>query len=75
MEPCYYCGFGHPAHHDACPRENPTKQALWRKGWESGRKGLSYQKRADPIFQLGWIKGEVALETAENTCRADYYEE
>jgi len=59
---CYYCGWKNGHHDPNCPQE---KNNDWEQGYSDGRAGLPNQ-RDDPVYLLGYGRGVVALEEAEN---------
>jgi hypothetical protein len=72
--PCRFCGFYNGAHRCTatvtCPTllEGVEKQvalARFEAGKTDGRTGLS-QADTDPHYVMGWLRGESALEAAEN---------
>jgi hypothetical protein len=48
----------------------PEKLALWDRGYKDGRGGKNPRPiDQNPVYVLGWVKGNAALEEAENGCQ------
>ncbi len=43
----------------------PEEKKLWHEGWNDGRQGRDPQ-RDEPVYRLGYTRGQVALEEYEN---------
>jgi hypothetical protein len=69
MDRCHYCAWSGGKHDDACPSSVKSNMAFWRAGWTAGRSGkeraLGYGDH--PAYNLGYLRGEVALEEAQNS--------
>lgn len=69
MGQCHLCHWSGGLHDKACP-EVAGAPALaladYRQGWGDGRSGRREPESARATYKLGWIRGTVALEAAEN---------
>lgn len=67
---CRICGY-HDGHHDTkTPRpevsdDRVSDMLVWDKGYEDGRSGEP-ESNPDPRYMLGYLRGEIAAEEAEN---------
>jgi hypothetical protein len=71
MTHCCLCGWYDKGHDKACPElaiPEDRKKALSdnQRGYKDGRFGLELSDRETPSYRLGWRRGVVALEEAEN---------
>ena len=72
MASCHYCGYGEPGHNVACPDSMMTAAAKavahksWEAGYQDGRSGKPMRTDASATYSLGYGRGVVALEEAEN---------
>lgn len=65
MERCHYCGFYHGRHHRDCPTPGTPEMDRWRAGYDDGRSDCM-RMNADPAYELGYLRAEVAREEAQN---------
>lgn len=75
---CQFCNRGTndsrpPTSHDpGCPFTNGkldrSKEIAFDTGWKHGRSGQKPLNQEDPSYMLGFLRGEAALEAAENGC-------
>lgn len=64
---CSYCR-GSFEHNPNCPKSAPNnfgRRTRWMEGYSDGRRGSSSNSE-DPSYSLGYDRGLVALEEAEN---------
>ena len=68
---CHYCGYDGGKHDVVCPesftgdaKEQVRKE--WRAGYDWGRLGNIKPTATSATYSLGWLRGEAALEEAEN---------
>lgn len=82
MRECRTCDWKNGLHDPACPElpglsSTEESEALreYNAGWGSGRRGDEAPKKDEvhPSYYLGFLKGYVSLEVAENTSWSDYY--
>lgn len=62
MSDCYFCGWREGKHDPYCPRKETVE---WKEGKSDGRSGKDAAHRG-PVYQLGFGRGVVAREEAEN---------
>lgn len=68
---CLDCGWKEGGHDPACPGlapEDLERRAQYKNGRSDGRQAKS-QASSDPTYLLGYHKGIVALEEAQNGCQ------
>ena len=71
MASCHYCGYGEPGHDKACP-ESMSGEAkirahkVWEAGYQMARSGRQNPTDPSATYSLGYGRGVVALEEAEN---------
>lgn len=65
---CHYCGWHDNRHDPNCPKPSTPAMERWGQGWNDGRKGKPKASN-DVHYLMGWMRGEVALETAQNESR------
>ncbi len=73
---CYSCGQNGNTHDRACPKRadaTTAEKADYSDGWDLGRSGKDMPSTASPAFRLGYLKGESALEEAQNGCDREVY--
>jgi hypothetical protein len=63
---CYFCGWHKGGHSPNCPAGDRAAEARFRKGWDEGKSGALNPSSDEPAFVLGFHRGEVALEEAQN---------
>lgn len=76
MSDCRFCGCRGQGnvpgdrHALACPmfgkKLDTSKEVEWEAGWNHGRDGAEAMNPAQPVYMLGYRKGEAALEEAQN---------
>ena len=71
MSECYFCRYSGGNHDVACPKsianENPEAAEWdWRAGYQLGKAGEEKPAKSSPAFDLGFHRGEVALEETQN---------
>ena len=71
MNQCAFCSYGSGSHDPNCPNRPGVKNqraALqsWHRGFADGRNARPRTEQ-DPMYMMGWLKGEIALETYENS--------
>lgn len=62
---CWKCGWNGGGHDPVCPELIPANRADYDRGYSRGRAGKPKESDS-PAYSLGWLKGESALEAAEN---------
>ena len=72
MNDCYYCAWRNGHHDPHCPQRQLHSETvfvlhktLWEAGYKKGRGGQE-PTNDDPVYMLGYGRGVVALEEAEN---------
>jgi hypothetical protein len=63
---CYYCDR-QGGHDPNCPELVPENLESWQLGQSHGRGGQDPLSDS-PVYVMGWLRGNVALEEAENGC-------
>lgn len=66
---CSWCGWYKGAHETACPDVAENKEAAikdYQRGYRVGRSGLDLSDKENATYRLGWGRGLVGLEEAEN---------
>ncbi|TSC84313.1 MAG: hypothetical protein G01um101413_608 [Parcubacteria group bacterium Gr01-1014_13] len=71
MASCPYCSYGEPGHDKACPESMSGQakvlaQKSCQAGYRQGRSGKPEPTDASASYSLGYGRGIVALEEAEN---------
>lgn len=79
---CIYCNYGtkdnKPVsyHSDACPlasgQLDESKKIAFDAGYREGRAGRP-RSNQEPDYRLGYLRGEAALESHENSCDRAIY--
>ncbi len=72
---CWYCRYLNGNHEDGCPNtpditpvEKGKRKKSYQEGWDLGRSGKEeLSTSGDKAYFIGFIKGVVALEEAENS--------
>lgn len=68
---CPYCAHEEPSHALACPRPDGKfdrdLREIWEDGYRAGRAGKECMEQT-PTYRLGWGRGVVSLEEAQNGC-------
>ena len=66
---CYHCSYLAGAHDPACPKlpDNVESLSIWTDGWYEGRVGMPMTPDMGPAWKLGYLRGEIALEEAQNS--------
>lgn len=82
MSTCSFCAWGSGLHDPHCPSNKethsfvsddgewvakfrPSEVRVWNEGWTDGRRGCDPQQD-NLVYQLGYSRGQVALEEYEN---------
>lgn len=63
---CFTCGWNLGGHDPVCPEIVPTNRAEYDRGYRQGRAGKP-EESGNTAYHLGWLKGEAALESYENS--------
>lgn len=63
---CQFCRYSQGHHAANCPEGNKKAEALFWRGYKEGREGLSEASYKNPIFEMGFQAGVIALEEAIN---------
>jgi len=67
---CKFCEYGNDRHATDCPRTTPGADERYEEGYRAGRSGKERTESAmkDPAYSYGYLRGERALENAQNGC-------
>ena len=64
---CHYCGYHNDNHSPDCPKDSPELMRNWQEGWNAGHRGETPpDEGGDPRYGMGFLRGVVALEAAQN---------
>ena len=72
MSQCYRCDRLYGSHEPECPHDkskDSPEQQIWQRGYSDGRTGRNKSQPTqtkNAIYMMGWLRGNVALETFEN---------
>jgi hypothetical protein len=64
--PCRYCRYINGLHHEDCPDGDHEAEQLFEKGWDEGRGGAGRPSSDKAPYMMGFWRGVIALEEAEN---------